>query len=140
MARKPAGMGGAGRQRAFDRINEALQERPGVDVDSPTENVIQVTPDNIPELWGQGPTKSTRVASHKFVPNTAETPEDLLRGVSGIPLGTVYVEFWKPGRMGTQWAYRNVPFPVYSDFTRSKSKGHFINSTLNNYDYGPEAW
>ena len=145
MARRASGIGDEGRRRAFERIEEALNpQRPGVDIETSTYPVIQVVPDDDPRLYGQGPTKSTRVARHKFVPNPEPsygTPEELLRGLAGLDtVGTVYVEFWKMGKNGKQWAYKNVPKSIYDQFSNNNSKGHFINTTLNNYEYGPESW
>lgn len=43
---------------------------------------------------------------------------------------------------GTPWVYRNVPYSVFRGFHRAKSKGKYINSRLNGFEYGRgnEAW
>lgn len=98
----------------------------------PTEYVEQISPDDDPALYGQGPDRSTRVAAHKFVPLYTR-----LATRAGITNGTVYIKFHKRGPKGQIWKYERVPVTVYSAFTRSNSKGRFINQFLNNYSYGP---
>lgn len=42
---------------------------------------------------------------------------------------------WYNGNMG--YIYLGVPYEIFRAFTRSASKGKFINSTLNLYEYRP---
>ncbi len=87
--------------------------------------------------YGQGPDRSTRVASHKFVPYPAE--KQYLMDKAGLSnnavneLGTVYVKFHKRGDV---YKYNHVPQSVYNSFANSTSKGRFINDFLNSYKYG----
>lgn len=39
-------------------------------------------------------------------------------------------------RDGTPWEYYDVPPTVWRNFNRTNSPGRFINSTLNNFEYG----
>jgi hypothetical protein len=39
-------------------------------------------------------------------------------------------------RDGTPWEYYDVPPAVWRNFARTNSPGRFINSTLNNFEYG----
>lgn len=91
----------------------------------------------LPDLWPskkhyyQGPTKSTRVSRHRFIPER--------KGLTGIT-GTMYVEFtnMKPNgtiRRTNVYKYNKVPYPVYKDFTNSTSKGQFINRITPVYNY-----
>ena len=98
--------------------------------------VERVVPDRDPTLWGQGPNRSTRVASHKFVPygrllNRASGSQTEV--VAGIKYGTVYVKFQNNGNV---WRYDHVPDHIYQNFRNSSSKGAFINQFLNKYSYG----
>lgn len=85
--------------------------------------------------YGQGPSRSTRVAVHKFVPNLMEragvtTPQSM---------GTVYVKF-QPHMNGSHandiWKYKNVPESVYQSFANNNSKGRFIREVLDIYPKG----
>lgn len=99
----------------------------------PTEFVEDAKPPKY--NYNQGPTRSTRVAAHKFVPN--------LVARAGLPnievMGTVYVKF-QPNMQGKRandvWEYRNVPKSIYDMFADSTSKGRFINSHLNAFPKG----
>lgn len=81
-----------------------------------------------PENYGQGPGKSTRVIMHRFVPNREEGLGQMVPSTHGV----VFVGFQKRNDV---YAYYDVPYSVYQSFAMSNSKGRFINSTLNNYDY-----
>lgn len=85
--------------------------------------------------YGQGPTRSTRVAVHRFVPNMLERAGV----VTAQSTGTVYVKF-QPHMNGSRpndvWKYKNVPESVYNAFATSNSKGRFINQFLNSYPKG----
>ena len=73
---------------------------------------------------------STRVAGYRYVPHD---PHDS----TYAGLGTIYMTFVKPGK-AIGYQYENVPHAVYAAFsTDGVSKGKFINSTLNHYDYKP---
>ena len=101
--------------------------------------VERVMPDDDPTLYGQGPDKSTRVASHKFVPYGRLMTRSMgnQRAVaSGIKFGTVYVKFQNNGNV---YRYDHVPDHIYQNFKNSPSKGRFINDFLNNYPYSPAA-
>jgi len=93
----------------------------------------QVTPlPNRPENYGRGPTKSTRVTAHKFVPTNKATDQFLGREV--INSGTVYVKFARPSKQqngDATYKYTNVPLATYESFRSSNSKGRFINNPLN---------
>lgn len=110
--------------------DEEFDEEPAIDYD--TQYVVDAKPPK--DNYGQGPSRSTRVAFHKFVPN--------LMGRAGIKggstLGTVYVRF-QPNMQGKRandvYKYKNVPENVYNQFAQSNSKGRFINTFLNNYPY-----
>lgn len=119
-----------------DYISKRMEETSPTQLEGPTEvdSLIQVTPDWDPNVWGQGPDKSTRVQNHWYEPSYTPAQYALAgegREVSS-ELGTVYVTFWKNN---DQYAYTNVPRSVYDDFASNNSKGHFINTTLNNYSY-----
>jgi hypothetical protein len=101
--------------------------------------VERVTPDTDPELYGQGPDKSTRVASHKFVPYgrlMSRAAGGQAAAALGIRYGTVYVKFQNNGNI---YRYDSVPDHLYQNFRNSNSKGKFINNFLNNYSYSPAA-
>ncbi len=91
-----------------------------------TVHVAQIAnkPDN-PRNYGQGPSASTRLCSHKFV---IDQP---LFNIYGAEVGFIYVRFHKKGKRGTDWAYGPFSFETYKQFANSSSKGHFINTTLN---------
>lgn len=73
------------------------------------------------------PSESSRVKAFRFVSNMS--PDDRL---AGERYGTVFVRFIK---YDTPWKYTGVPQSVYESFASSRSKGKFINSTLNRYSY-----
>ena len=109
---------------------------PAVELPGPseTEYLERVTPDSDPAMYGQGPDRSTRVQMHYFEPNYLLS--DYEKAAQGqeptIIKGTVYIQFWKKNSM---YAYTNVPKDIYDAFARSNSKGHFINTTLNQFNY-----
>lgn len=117
---------------------EAIGEVGGMSVDYKTQFVEDARPPK--ENYGQGPSRSTRVAAHKFVPHN-ESRVDLMNraGITGPTnnLGTVYVKFQKPGRQGQVWRYEHVPEGIYDNFSNSTSKGRYINQFLNSYNKGP---
>lgn len=87
---------------------------------------------NKPENYGRGPSKSTRVAAHKFVPT--QRSKDMFLGHEMINSGNVYVRFARPSQQqgGTAvYRYSNVSVVEYEAFRRSNSKGRFINNPLN---------
>ena len=101
--------------------------------------VERVMPDTDSSLYGQGPDKSTRVASHKFVPygrlmNRSMGNQNATS--AGIKFGTVYVKFQNNGNV---YRYDHVPDHIYQNFRNNPSKGKFINDFLNNYPYAPAA-
>lgn len=101
--------------------------------------------ETLPDLWPkkgveeggnyyQGPTKSTRVSKHMFSLNPPANPN--------VPAthGTMFVRFtnMRPNgsvRRENVYAYYNVPFSVYTDFSRSNSKGQYINRIDKIYNY-----
>lgn len=94
--------------------------------------------ETLPDLWPskdnyyQGPSKSTRVSRHKFVPIPTAT------GISIV--GTVYVEFtnMRPNgaiRRTDVYEYRRVPYPDYITFTKTTSKGQMINDWTKRFSY-----
>ena len=73
---------------------------------------------------------STRVRAFRFVPHDPNDTTD-----AGI--GTLYMRFIK---YDTPWVYRNVPHGVYAALaTDGVSKGRFVNSTLNAFEYSHAA-
>jgi hypothetical protein len=91
---------------------------------------------NKPENYGRGPSKSTRVSSHKFVPGSKTTDQALGRAV--INSGTVYVKFARPSKLqggDATYKYSNVPVATYESFRSANSKGRFINNPLESYGY-----
>jgi hypothetical protein len=73
---------------------------------------------------------STRVAGYRYVPHDPNDSTD-------AGLGTIYMTFVRPGK-AIGYQYENVPHAVYAAFsTDGVSKGKFINSTLNHFDYKP---
>lgn len=110
-------------------------EEGGMSINYDTYYVADARPPE--DNYGQGPDRSTRVASHKFVPNPAE--KQYLMARSGVnpqygsnTLGTVYVKFHKRGDI---YRYNHVPESIYNNFANSNSKGRFINDFLNSYRY-----
>lgn len=124
-----------GSPRVRDTETPDSGEVSGIDVDYNTQYVGDARPPE--DNYGQGPSRSTRVAAHKFVPNPAE--QLYLLGRAGVNnkstnnLGTVYVKFHK---RGDTYKYSHVPESVYNSFANSNSKGRFINDFLNSYKYG----
>jgi hypothetical protein len=101
--------------------------------------VERVTPDTDSSLYGQGPNKSTRVASHKFVPYGRLMNRSMgnqKATSAGIKFGAVYVKFQNNGNV---YRYDHVPDHIYQNFRNNPSKGKFINDFLNNYPYAPAA-
>ena len=69
---------------------------------------------------------STRVAGYRYVPHD---PNDM----TDAGLGTLYMRFIK---RGDEYRYDNVPMAVYGSMTgEGVSRGKFVNSTLNHYNY-----
>lgn len=99
---------------------------------------VTVLPKN-PENYGKGPTKSTRVASHKFVPTqrmavTTGMGETL--GGERVNVGTVYVRFARPSKQqngNATYKYTNVPVAIYESFRSANSKGRYINNPLDTF-------
>lgn len=105
------------------------------DEDFESYPVERVIPDDDPTLYGQGPDRSTRVASHKYVPYgrlISRTLSAQGEFAAGVRYGVVYVKFQNNGAV---YRYDRVPDYVYQSFRNNVSKGKFINHTLNNYDY-----
>lgn len=99
----------------------------------PSEYVEDAKPPK--DNYGQGPSRSTRVAVHKFVPNMLGRA---MGEMTPQTLGTVYVKFQPHlnGKHGNDiYRYNNVPKNVYDMFANSNSKGAFINTHLNAYPY-----
>ena len=120
-------------------IEEDEQQYQGVEpveLPGPTEReyLDQVTPDDDYRLYGQGPGRSTRVQMHYFEPNYLISDYEKARQgrEPTVIKGTVYIQFWKKNSF---YAYTNVPKDIYDAFDRSTSKGKFINTTLNQYNY-----
>lgn len=99
-----------------------------------TVHVAQIAnkPDD-PNNYGQGPSASTRLCSHKFI---VDQP---MMDLYGAKMGYALVRFHKHGRNGTDYVYGPMDVGVYEAFARSNSKGHFINTTLNGYGYRPAS-
>lgn len=130
------------------RLKEARGEKLTADeerayreqIESREFGTYRVTPiPHKPENFGKGPTKSTRVMGHKFVPGSRSV--DTLLGRETINSGTVYVRFVRPSRPQvaaglepTVYKYTNVPVAVYEGFRNSGSKGRYINVSLNSHN------
>lgn len=99
-----------------------------------TVHVAQVhnKPDD-PRNYGQGPTASTRMCSHRFV------LDRISYDLYGSRMGWICVRFHKNGKRGPDWVYGPAPFDVYKAFANSSSKGKFINNVLNDYGYRPAS-
>ena len=93
-----------------------------------------------PDYYGKGPSKSTRVASHKFVPGQRVAVSTGLGESLSAPQinsGTVYVRFARPSKQQPSvvvYKYTNVPVAVYESFRNSNSKGRFINNPLDTHN------
>lgn len=91
-----------------------------------------VTPlDDHPDNYGQGPSSSTRLTAHQFVPDKEELLRNLIQVKRGILStqfidnleGDVYVEW----RKGSTWSkYVGVPLSAYREFRTSSSKGTYF--------------
>lgn len=96
---------------------------------------VRVLP-KIPENYYKGPTSSTRVAAHKFVPTQESEDEN---GIKKVVSGDVVVRFARPSKQqpqGAVYLYRNVPVEIYNRFVTTYSKGRYINSDLDAYKVG----
>lgn len=129
----PFEMFGSPRVRSENLPTEG--EEGGISINYDTYFVADARPPE--DNYGQGPDRSTRVASHKFVPHPAE--KQYLTAKAGVNpqygtnvLGTVYVKFHKRGDI---YKYNHVPESIYNSFANSNSKGRFINDFLNSYRY-----
>lgn len=124
---------GGGRRAVIDEGTGREQLREDVPLFS-TVHVAQIAnkPDD-PSNYGQGPSASTRMCSHKFV---VDQP---MMDIYGVKMGYALVRFHKKGRKGHDWVYGPMDVSVYEAFARSNSKGHFINTTLNGYGYRPAS-
>jgi hypothetical protein len=158
MARKRPGIQGPGRERlrqnwedieagrvgnepswlVGQQSEENLKLREDVAATNLAEQQFMETEEveSLDDLWPdksnyyQGPTQSTRVSRHRFVPE---------RSVVFVVQGTMYFEFtnMRNGRVRRTNVYRynKVPYPVYKDFTMATSKGQKINVLDKVYQY-----
>lgn len=80
----------------------------------------------------QGPSKSTRVKAHQFVPLDPDIVEKInnneyLSGQFDASIrGHIYVKFWKSGSKGDEWKYGPCSLSDYRAFRESASKGRSI--------------
>jgi hypothetical protein len=125
------------REARGDQLTEEEQALYQEQVQSREFSAYQVTTlPNKPENYGRGPSKSTRVSSHKFVPGSKTIDQTLGRAV--INSGTVYVKFARPSKLqggDATYKYSNVPVATYESFRSANSKGRFINNPLESYGY-----
>lgn len=125
------------REARGEEISDEEKQSYQENVESRTFGAYSVTTlPKVPENYGRGPSKSTRVASHKFVPG-ARTADQFL-GTSVINSGTVYVKFARPSKTQSgdaTYKYTNVPVAIYESFRGANSKGRFINNPLEAYGY-----
>jgi hypothetical protein len=125
------------REARGEEISDEEEQQYREQIESRTFGAYQVTPlPNKPENYGRGPTKSTRVIAHKFVPGSRSTDQTLGRTV--INSGTVYVKFARPSKQqggDATYKYTNVPVATYESFRGANSKGRFINNPLESYGY-----
>lgn len=100
------------------------------------EQEVQTLPDLWPDRsnYYKGPQKSTRVSAHSFSLDPPSNPN--------VPAttGTMFVRFTNMRPNGTVrreniYAYYKVPYSVYLDFSRSTSKGRYINRIDKIYTY-----
>lgn len=123
------------REARGEEFTEEEQQQYQEQIESRTFGAYSVTTlPKVPENYGRGPSKSTRVASHKFVPGSRTTDQFL--GHSVINSGTVYVKFARPSKRqngDATYKYTNVPVAVYEQFRGSNSKGRFINNPLDTH-------
>lgn len=164
MARKPPGMGDIGRGRVRQNWKEIESGNPAPtwltggglseqqqtlkdQIEGENQQLLQDMDSqgvqSLPDLWPdksnyyQGPSRSTRVSKHRFVPYDTD---------SLIPStdGTMFVEFTNMRkradgstyiRRTNVYAYFNVPYSVYKSFTTTGSKGQFINKIDKIYSY-----
>jgi hypothetical protein len=124
------------REARGEEISDEEEQQYREQIESRTFGAYRVTPlPNKPENYGRGPTKSTRVISHKFVPGSRSTDQTLGREV--INSGTVYVRFARPSKQqggDATYKYTNVPVATYESFRGANSKGRFINNPLNTHN------
>lgn len=127
------------RESAGETLTDEEEAEYRAQVESREFGAYQVTPlPNKPELYGKGPSKSTRLNAHKFVP--------LVRGNNelGNPLipntGNVYIRFNRPSKKQIEeggatvvYRYSNVPVAVYESFRNNASKGRYVNQVMNSF-------
>lgn len=125
------------RQARGDEFTEEEEQQYREQIESRTFGAYNVTTlEKKPENYGRGPSKSTRVASHKFVPGQrtrVSVGMNEFIGSEQVNTGTVYVRFARPSRNqggDAVYKYQNVPVAVYESFRGANSKGRFINNPL----------
>jgi hypothetical protein len=154
MAKRQSGMGDLGKSRISDpsfplRIPERggdIQQTPrgyGNVVDSGTDLGPYFVEDAGDDNYYQGPTRSSCVVAHQFVPLDSTLPAQLnARARSGgedeDPMeraslylnmqGNVYVKFKKPGNKGPYYKYGPCTLQDYRKFRESTSKGRSVRS------------
>lgn len=125
------------REARGEDLSEEEQQQYQEQIESRTFGAYSVTTlPKHPDNYGRGPSKSTRVSSHKFVPGSKTTDQFL--GHTVINSGTVYVKFARPSKQQSgdaTYKYTNVPVAVYEQFRGSNSKGRFINNPLDSFGY-----
>jgi hypothetical protein len=79
------------------------------------------------DVYFQGPSRSTRVQAHQFIPDIDPTEWRSKYGLQfswDIP-GTIYVRFWKNN---TLWKYGPCTLREYQTFRDSASKGRSVRA------------
>lgn len=126
------------REAAGDQLTEEEEAAYREQVESREFGAYQVTPlPNRSEFYGKGPSKSTRVNAHKFVPLVRGT--DMFGDKLTPNQGNVYVKFNYPSKKQMAsgsvvvYRYEGVPVAVYESFRNNPSKGRYINQSLNSF-------
>lgn len=95
----------------------------------------------------QGPSRSTRVKAHQFIPLDSSIKDALesgdeneIRSLSkqfdASIRGHIYVKFWKNGPKGDEWKYGPCTLHDYRTFRESASKGRSVVG-LEGFGHGP---
>jgi hypothetical protein len=92
-----------------------------------------VQPRNTPDTSGQEESNYGDALFYDPTPTINPDRPRTLRAGYNPDTQTLHVEF----RDGTMWNYYGVPWDVWMGFFRAPSPGRYINSVLNNYEYGP---
>lgn len=98
------------------------------------------------DTYYQGPTRSTRVRAHQFVPDDLEIVDQVRQATeSGVLsqrqlydfniMGKIYVRFFKNNSLWRYGVYTPIPLAEYRNFRNSVSKGKSVRY-LEGYGHG----